>query len=59
MLNNTYLRIAIIIVAVILLYYLVITLARSTAAADATQMPPAGSELREDAVPNLGTGVPR
>lgn len=40
MLNNNYVRIAIVIVLVIILYYLVITLARSTAAADELELPP-------------------
>lgn len=49
MLKNTYVRIALVIVLVIILYYLVITLARSTAGADDSQVPLGESVHLEDA----------
>ena len=51
MLNNTYVRIALIIVLVIILYYLVTTLARSVATGDDARVPLESSEPLADAAP--------
>lgn len=59
MLKNTYVRIAVAIVAVILLYYLVVTLGRSAAGADDARMSLGGSEWLERAAPTRGAMEPR
>jgi hypothetical protein len=54
LLNNIYVRIAIIIVLVILLYYLVVTLARSTAEANNAQRPVGETQSLNYAAPPRG-----